>query len=94
MFGNFSWPSIPLLPVSPPPQVLTLHPTTDTICRSETKKKTLEEIAAAFGDKVVLVTDMDLAVDADDKLAHAPDAVQVETARGYGGHGASTHDKV
>lgn len=28
--------------------------------RSETKQKTLEEIAAAFGDKVVLLTDADL----------------------------------
>jgi hypothetical protein len=30
---------------------------------SETKKKTLEEIAAAFGEKVVLVTDQDLAIE-------------------------------
>jgi hypothetical protein len=61
---------------------------------SETKKKTLEEIAAAFGDKVVLLTDMDLAVDADDKFAHAPDALQVETARGYAGHRSEVHSKV
>lgn len=30
---------------------------------SETKQKTLEEIAAAFGDKVVLLTDDDVAVE-------------------------------
>lgn len=30
---------------------------------SETKKKTLEEIAAAFGDKVILVTDQDVAIE-------------------------------
>lgn len=30
---------------------------------SETKQKTLEEIAAAFGDKVVLVTERDLAAE-------------------------------
>ncbi|EXJ70563.1 uncharacterized protein A1O5_06633 [Cladophialophora psammophila CBS 110553] len=44
----------------------------------ETKKKTLEEIAAAFGDKVVLLTENDLAVETavmEDKVG----AVQVES---------------
>jgi hypothetical protein len=30
---------------------------------SETKQKTLEEIAAAFGDKVVLLTERDIAAE-------------------------------
>ncbi|KAH0841117.1 hypothetical protein FOPE_06463 [Fonsecaea pedrosoi] len=45
----------------------------------ETKKKTLEEIAAAFGDKVVLLTENDLAVETavmEDKGV----AIQVESA--------------
>ncbi len=47
--------------------------------RSETKKKTLEEIAAAFGDKVVPLDENDLATESavvGDKLG----AVQVESA--------------
>jgi hypothetical protein len=38
---------------------------------SETKQKTLEEIAAAFGDKVVLVSERDIASEEavmDDKI--------------------------
>ena len=31
---------------------------------SETKQKSLEEIAASFGDKVVLLTEMEVAVEA------------------------------
>lgn len=45
----------------------------------ETKQKTLEEIAAAFGDKVVLLDETDLAVEGtvmEDKIR----AVQVENA--------------
>jgi len=45
----------------------------------ETKKKTLEEIAAAFGDKVVLVDENDVAAETavmGDKLG----AMQVESA--------------
>jgi hypothetical protein len=46
---------------------------------SETKQKTLEEIAAAFGDKVVLVTDTDVA--AEEVMIHDKvGALQVERA--------------
>lgn len=44
----------------------------------ETKKKTLEEIAAAFGDKVVMLTETDLAVESavmEDKVG----AIQLES---------------
>lgn len=47
--------------------------------RSETKRKPLEEIAAAFGDKVVLVSETDVAAEESvirDKVA----ALQVERA--------------
>ena len=40
----------------------TTHFEADNIS-SETKHKTLEEIAAAFGDKVVTLTEMDLATE-------------------------------
>lgn len=46
---------------------------------SETKQKTLEEIAAAFGDKVVLITEDDVAAEGavlGDKL----EELQVEDA--------------
>jgi hypothetical protein len=36
---------------------------TNRLLCSETKKKTLEEIASAFGDKVVLVSDQDVAIE-------------------------------
>lgn len=50
-----------------------------TIGYRETKQKTLEEVAAAFGDKVVLLDENGVAVEGaamQDKV----DAVQVESA--------------
>lgn len=47
----------------------------------ETKQRTLEEVAAAFGDKVVLVTETDLAVE--DAVMHdKADAIQLESTQG------------
>ncbi|KAJ9641699.1 uncharacterized protein PV06_03728 [Exophiala oligosperma] len=47
----------------------------------ETKQRTLEEIAAAFGDKVVLVTETDLAVE--DAVMHdKAETVQLESTQG------------
>lgn len=52
-----------------------------TIPSSETKQRTLEEIAAAFGDKVVLVTETDLAVE--DAVMHdKAETVQLESTQG------------
>lgn len=45
----------------------------------ETKHKTLEEIAAAFGDKVVLLTETELAAE-DEALDHKVDELRVERA--------------
>ncbi|KIV90633.1 hypothetical protein PV10_07916 [Exophiala mesophila] len=45
----------------------------------ETKHKTLEEIAAAFGDKVVLLTETELAAE-DEALGHKVDEMRVERA--------------
>lgn len=45
----------------------------------ETKQKSLEEIAAAFGDKVVLVNENDLAVE-EAVMEEKETAVQVEMA--------------
>lgn len=47
----------------------------------ETKHKTLEEIAAAFGDKVVLLTETDFAAE-DEALDHKVDELRVERAEG------------
>ena len=54
----------------------------DLLCspRRETKRKTLEEIAAAFGDKVVLMDENDVAAENagfEEKIA----AEQLESAR-------------
>ena len=48
---------------------------------SETKQKTLEEVAAAFGDKVVLVTENDLAVE-DAVMQDKAGTMQVERTQG------------
>lgn len=53
--------SVFLLPVSRLPA--TDSSTSTLTCCSETRHKTLEEIASAFGDKVVTLTDRDLAVE-------------------------------
>lgn len=52
------------------------------ICHnSETKHKTLEEIAAAFGDKVVLITENDVAAE-EVVLGDKMEEMQVEQAQG------------
>lgn len=48
---------IPLLPVSPP---LDTQIATELTSYSETRNKTLEEIASAFGDKVVTLTEREI----------------------------------
>ncbi len=48
---------------------------------SETKQKTLEEVAAAFGDKVVLVNENDLAVE-DAVMQDKAGMMQVESSQG------------
>jgi hypothetical protein len=48
---------------------------------SETKQKTLEEVAAAFGDKVVLVTENEIAVE-DAVMQDKAGMMQVESTQG------------
>jgi hypothetical protein len=52
-----------------------------TIPGSETKQKTLEEVAAAFGDKVVLVTENEIAVE-DAVMQDKAGMMQVESTQG------------
>lgn len=47
---------------------------------SETKQKTLEEIAAAFGDKVVLITENDVAAE-EAVIGDKIEEMQVEQAQ-------------
>lgn len=46
----------------------------------ETKQKSLEEVAAAFGDKVVLVNETDLAIE-EAVMEEKGGELQVETAK-------------
>ena len=64
MFVLFPRHGVLLLPVSSP-YLVRLHERKEADeNRSETKQKSLEEIAASFGDKVVLLTEMEVAVEA------------------------------
>lgn len=68
MFGFLPCHRIFLFPVSPQPQIqlfnfLWPQLTHRLLLRSETRHKTLEEIASAFGDEVVLVTEHDVAAE-------------------------------
>ena len=84
-----SEPSVPLLQLTLLPLIVDLgikdlgdlwnFGQTLTLSKRETRRKTLEEIAAAFGDKVVMLTETDLAVERavlEDKVS----ALQVESA--------------
>ncbi|KAK5257716.1 hypothetical protein LTR40_009333 [Exophiala xenobiotica] len=85
---------IPLLPVSlfglPISRLLSVHFHEFRNCEtyqklttpgSETKQKTLEEVAAAFGDKVVLVTENEIAVE-DAVMQDKAGMMQVESTQG------------
>lgn len=72
---------LPLLPVriyflltATPPNAVTKNADAQANTHRETRRKTLEEIAAAFGDKVVMLTEREMTIEeaiAGDKIVAA-----------------------